>query len=223
MPEPASSQGLLRLMALLSPAFPVGSYSYSSGLEGAVHDGLLEGRSGLEVWLGAILENGSCWNDAVLFCEAWRRVRSGERLDAVAELAEALAGSLERHREAMLQGTAFLAAARHWPELRLPEAEGEAVYCVAVGAVAGANDLPLEASCAAFLQSYLSNMIQAAIRLSVIGQADAVAVLGSLEGRVLEIARRAAASSLDDLGSATMIAEAAVMRHETQYSRLFRS
>jgi len=66
-------------------------------------------------------------------------------------------------------------------------------------------------------------MIQAAIRLSVIGQADAVAVLGSLQGRVLEIARRAAASSLDDLGSATMIAEAAVMRHETQYSRLFRS
>lgn len=223
MPELPSGLGLLRLMAWLSPSFPVGAFSYSSGLEGAVHDGLVADRAGLEAWIVAILEQGAGWNDAVLFCEAWRRGRQGTGIAAVADLAEALAGSLERHRETMLQGGAFLAAARQWPGLRTGGAEDEAPYCVAVGAVAGANGLSLEESCAAFLQAVASNMIQAAIRLSVIGQADAVSVLAALEGRVLAVAQRAASSSLDDLGSATMMVEAASMRHEIQYSRLFRS
>ncbi len=223
MPEAGGSHATLRLMAWLSPAFPVGSFSYSSGLEGAVHEGLVGGSDDLEAWIAALLEHGSGWNDAVLFCEAWRCGRDGRDTDAVAELAEALAGSFERHRETTLQGGAFLAAAQRWPGVSAGGMAGDAPYCVAVGAVAGANGLPLEEACAAFLLAFASNLIQASIRLSVVGQVDAVTVLAALEGRLLHLARRAASSGLDDLGSATMIAEAAAMRHETQYSRLFRS
>ena len=223
MAEPAGSPALLRLMAWLSPSFPVGAFSYSSGLEGAVHDRLVTCPAELESWIAGVLEHGSGWNDAVLFCEAWRCGRQGAGIGPVAELAEALAGSFERHRESMLQGGAFLAAARRWPGVSTGDLEGDAPYCVAVGAVAGGSGLPLEEACAAFLLAFASNMIQAAIRLSVIGQTDAIAVLAALEGRMLDLARRAAASGLDDLGSATMMAEAASMRHETQYSRLFRS
>ena len=113
MAEPAT--GLLRLMTWLSPAFPVGGFSYSHGLERAVEDGLVTDRESLADWLGALVEFGSGWNDAVLFAEAWRRASDGADFGDLAELAEALAGSLERHRETTLQGAAFLAAAAGWP------------------------------------------------------------------------------------------------------------
>lgn len=214
---------LLRFLAWLSPAFPVGSFSYSGGLEGGVHDARVASASDLEEWIGAVLGNGSGRNDAVLFCEAWRRARSGSGLHEVGELGEALAGSLERQREAMLQGDAFLAAARNWPGLVIPKMGEGALYCVAVGAVAGANGIAVREACAAFLHALASNMIQAGIRLSLLGQAEAVGLLARLGPVIVETADRSATSTLDDLGSTTVVAEIAAMRHETQNSRLFRS
>src|SRR5690349_613344 len=78
---------LLRLMTWLSPAFPVGSFSYSHGLERAVHDGLVAGAGELQDWLEQLLEAGSAWNDAVLFAESWRRAADEGDLMGLAELA----------------------------------------------------------------------------------------------------------------------------------------
>ena len=103
MPETRSEAAQLRLMAFLSPAFPVGGFSYSHGLERAAHDGLLPDASALQDWLADLIALGSGWNDAVLFAEAHRRVRVDADLLDLFELAEALAGSEERHRESMLQ------------------------------------------------------------------------------------------------------------------------
>lgn len=214
---------LLRLLAWLSPAFPVGSFSYSHGLERAVHDDLVGGAESLRGWIEDLLAHGSGWNDAVLLAESWRQAASGSVLQGVAELAQALAGSAERHMESTLQGEAFLKAAASWAcegNLDLP---AKCPYCVAVGAVAGAHGVALEPALAAFLQAFASNQLQAAIRLSLIGQSDAVAILAGLEDRISSLAARAARSSLDDLGSATLAAEISSMSHETQYSRLFRS
>jgi urease accessory protein len=218
MPEAAGAAALLRLMAWLSPTFPVGGFTYSHGLERAVQDDLVEDRDGLRAWIEALLAYGSAWNDAVLLAESFRRAARGESVAEVAELAEAMAGSLERHRETMLQGDAFMTAAAAWggDANALP-------WPVAVGATAGRQGVPLEAALAAFLQAFASNQLQAAIRLSVVGQADAVAVLAALEPMLLSTAARAARSTLDDLGSCTVAAEVASMSHETQYSRLFRS
>jgi urease accessory protein len=214
---------LLRLMAWLSPAFPVGSFSYSHGLERAVHDGLVRDRESLEDWLRQLLEIGSGWNDAVLFAESWRRVGAEARLGEIAALAEALAGSRERHVEAMLQGAAFRVAARAWQHPIHGSLPAYCPYCVAVGAIAGASDIPLSSALAAFLQSFMTNLAQAGIRLGVIGQEGAVATIAALEPAILETASRAARSTLDDLGSATLLSEVTAMKHETQYSRLFRS
>ncbi len=222
MPERGTAS-LLRLMAWLSPAFPVGSFSYSHGLERAVHDGLVESGSDLADWVAALLTEGSGWNDAVLLAESFRLSADKASLRDVAELAEAMAGSAERHLESTLQGAAFLTSATAWqPDIadRLP---ANCPYSVAVGAVAGMQGVGLESALAAYLQAFASNMIQAAIRLSVIGQSDAVAILAGLETTVAQTAARASLSSLDDLGSATLVAEIATMNHETQYSRLFRS
>jgi urease accessory protein len=223
MTEQLSTVALLRLMAWLSPAFPVGGFSYSHGLERAVHDGLIANLHDLAGWLETLVDVGSGWNDAVLFAESWRRAREGGDLNEVAALAEALAGSRERHLETMLQGTAFLQAASAWSSPVLQRLPADCPYCVAVGAVAGGGGIGLSEALSAFLQAFFSNLVQAAIRLGVVGQTDAVTLLAGFESLALATASRAAASSLDDLGGAALMSDVAAMQHETQYSRLFRS
>jgi urease accessory protein len=216
-------QALLRLMAWLSPAFPVGSFAYSGGLERAVHDNLVCDSIGLEGWISTLIGNGSVWNDAVLLVEAHQASSDMKRLAAVAELAEALAGSKERHNETMLLGDAFLSAAAAWPHEIFSTLPARMAYPVAVGAIAGAHGISAEKAAAAFLHALASQMVSAGIRLGVSGQKDGVAVLARLEGLFADIARRAVQSSLDDLGAATVQADIASLRHEVQRTRLFRS
>lgn len=223
MTEGRGQAALLRLMTWLSPAFPVGSFSYSHGLERAAHDGLIGDACELQAWLEQLLEIGSAWNDAVLFAESWRRAIDGADLIGLAELAEALAGSEERHRETVLSGTAFLAAASAWPHPVHDLLPANCPYSVAVGAIAGAHAIDLRDALGAFLQAFASNLVQASIRLGIVGQKDAFAIVARLERPVLVAAARAVASSLDDLGTATLLSDIAAMRHETQYSRLFRT
>ena len=223
MTDQPSSIALLRLMAWLSPAFPVGGFSYSHGLERAAHDGLVADSGSLAAWLETLVEMGSGWNDAVLFAESWRRARDGGDLAEIADLAEALAGSHERHTETMLQGAAFLKAASAWPNPVLERLPAECAYCVAVGAIAGGNGIALQDALSAFLQAFFSNLVQAAIRLGVVGQSRATALLAGFEPLALATAARAAGSAADDLGGCAFISDVMAMKHETQYSRLFRS
>jgi urease accessory protein len=223
MTEHAGNMALLRLMAWLSPAFPVGGFSYSHGLERAVHDGLVSDRDSLVDWLQQLLEIGTGWNDAVLFSESWRRARNGGDLGELAALAEALAGSRERHLETTLQGSAFLKAADAWPRAMGGDLPANCAYCVAVGAVAGAHAILLRSALAAFLQAFTSNIVQAAIRLGVTGQNGGVEIVAALEPLILDTTDRAANASLEDVGSATVMSDVMSMNHETQHSRLFRS
>ncbi|AHG46572.1 urease accessory protein UreF [Rhizobium leguminosarum bv. trifolii CB782] len=216
-------QALLRLTAWLSPAFPIGSFAYSGGLERAVADGLVTDASSLAAWIGTLTGDGSVWNDAVLLAQSYRHQADAAQLAEIAALAAALAGSRERHQETMLLGEAFLAAARAWPDDVFERLPKQAAYPIAVGAVTGAHGIGLEKALAAFLHAYASQAVSSGIRLGVAGQKDGVAVLAGLEQRLTEVARRAAASTLDDLGSATVQADIASLRHETQATRLFRS
>ena len=223
MAENADTQSLLRLVTWLSPAFPVGSFSYSGGLEQAIHDGLVTGADDLRLWCETLLDHGTTWNDALLLAEGYRAFDDAARLIAASELAEALAGSRERHMETMLLGEAFLAAAGHWPHAALKFPGGRAAYPVAVGAVAGAHCTGLEAALAAFLNATISNAVSVAIRCGVTGQRDGVGMLARMEETIGAAAERAARASLDDLGAATIIADIASLRHEILHSRLFRT
>jgi len=223
MTDQSSNFALLRLMAWLSPSFPVGGFAYSHGLERAVHDGLVADTGSLAAWLETLVEMGSGWNDAVLFAESWRRARNAGDLDEVAALAESLAGARERHTETMLQGAAFLKAAAAWPNAVLERLPAECAYCVAVGAVAGGNGIALQDALSAFLQAFFSNLVQAAIRLGTIGQSEATMLLAGFEPLALATAARASRSTLDDLGGCAFVSDVMAMKHETQYSRLFRS
>ena len=216
-----SSTALLRLMTWLSPAFPIGAFSYSHGLETAISAGLVEDRSDLVEWLRDLVERGSGWNDLVMAALAFDRSADGDEIRALGEMAEALAGSRERHMETMLQGTAFLDAAATWgvplaPLNRLP-------YPVAVGVAAERVAISKPAFLAAFGQAVMSNLVQVAVRLVPLGQSEGIRAMAELEPVALGAAARAADASLDDLGSSTFVSDVQSMRHETQYSRVFRS
>ena len=203
---------LLRLLTWLSPAFPVGAFAYSHGLEQAIRDGAVTDAQTLTAWLAALVEHGSAWTDAVLFNAAWT---AHDDVAEIAELAEALAPSLERRREALGQGEAFAKAVAPWLDLpALP-------YPVAVGAAAGRLAIPAEAALTAWLHAFCASLISAAVRAVPLGQTQGLAALAALEPVILAAAARAAHSTLDDLGSASILSDIAAMRHETLEPRLF--
>lgn len=214
-------KALVRLIAWLSPAFPVGSFAYSGGLERAVHDRIVTDAAELTDWLATLLDHGAWRNDAILLARAWQA--SSAELACLAELAEALAGSAERYLETMLLGAAFLEAAAAWGDEGDDGALHTLAYPLAVGRIARRHGVPLQPTLVAWLHALVSQAISAAIRLSVIGQRQGVTLLAEMEERIIEAAGRAAAATLDDLGSATILGEIVAMRHETQHSRLFRS
>jgi urease accessory protein len=221
---------LYRLMTWLSPAFPVGAFSYSSGIEWAVEAGDIADAASLTDWLAAMLAEGSGFCDGVFLAHAHRASSRGDRdaLREIAELAAAFVPSRERQLETSAQGRAFIEIARAaWNCDGLAElvsaCDGATVYPVAVGIVSAAHALPLPATMHAFLHALASNWISAGARLVPLGQTDSQRVLARLEPVVVATAGRALAASLDDLGSATFRADLASLRHETQYTRLFRS
>lgn len=218
-----SVSALLRLLAWMSPAFPVGAFSYSSGLEKAVEDRRVCNPAGLQSWIETGLTCGTLWNDAVLLVHAWQHHDDAQALDDVSELGRALAGSGERYRETVLLGDAFLEASKAWPDPVFERLSTSSPYPVAVGAIAAAHGIGVEDAVAAYLHSGVSQSVSAGIRLGVSGQRDGVCILAALEDIIATVTARASASTLDDLGSATIIADTASMRHETQTTRLFRS
>lgn len=215
--------GLIRLMTWMSPAFPVGAFAFSGGLERAIHDGLVKDRLSLSGWISSLLAHGAIWNDAVFLAQAYRCHDDPARLAEISALAEALAGSAERHAETMGLGEAFVAAASAWPHPVLDHLGPLAPYPVAIGAVAASQQVPIEPTLAAFLNAVVSQLVSVAIRCGIIGQKHGVGIIAELEPLVVRIASTAASSLIDDLGSATIVAEISSLKHETQYSRLFRS
>ena len=226
----SEAASLYRLMTWLSPSFPVGAFSYSSGLEWAVEAGDITDAASLRQWLASMLVNGAGICDGIFLAHAYRAASSGDDalLADIVELASAFAPSRERHLETTAQGRAFIEIARAaWHNALLDRlitsCKAAIVYPVAVGLVSAAHAIPLAPTLHAFLHAVTSNWISAGARLLPLGQTDSQRVLAQLEPDVAATAKRALVASLDDLGSATFRADLASMRHETQYTRLFRS
>lgn len=213
-------RNLIRLQAWMSPAFPTGAFSYSSGLEAASANGLVTDKVTLNEWLKGMMRSGPGWNDCVVMAECWRRAQSGEPLGEISDLARSMNLSATRQLETTAQGDAFLKAAQAWCEVDLST---DCPLPVAVGAVSGKLEIDLEQTLAAYLHAYVSNQIQAALRLVKLGQQAGVEVLSELEEIILQTAQRATTSTFDDLGSNAFMADVVAMQHETLESRIFRS
>ena len=184
----------------------------------------------LRDWLATMLADGAGFCDGVFLAHAHRAATSCDdaALASIAELAAAFVPSRERQLETSAQGRAFIEIARAaWNcdglDQVISGCGGAIVYPVAVGLVSAAHAIPLAPTMHGFLHALTSNWISAGARLIPLGQTDSQRVLAMLEPVVVATAKRALDASLDDLGSATFRADLACMRHETQYTRLFRS
>jgi urease accessory protein len=204
---------LLRLLTWLSPAFPTGGFAYSSGLEWAVEHGVRDEPS-LINWIDDTLHAGSLWSDVIL-------LRLAHRGQDVAETGIALGMSAERRLETSAQGAAFVLAAAAWPVADW--GEGPIPYPVAIGKLAAAHGIPEEDAAAAFLHAAVANLISAAVRLIPLGQAAGLRCQAALEPVILHICAATQNATETELGGAAWAAEIATMRHETQYTRLFRT
>jgi urease accessory protein len=217
-------------MAWLSPAYPIGAFSYSSGIEWAVEAGDISDAATLRRWLAVMIGDGGGLCDAVFFVHASKAIADGDdaMLRRVAELAAAFAPSKERHLETMAQGRAFLDTSRAaWPTLALERLlavwDGDVALPVAVAVVSAGHGIAVAPALHAYLHALTANLISTGVRLVPLGQTDGQRVLAALEPVVAATAQRALATALDDVGGAAFRADLASMHHETQYTRLFRS
>jgi len=228
--EAIEAAALYRLMAWMSPAYPIGAFSYSAGLEWAVEVGDIADAKTLREWLAVMIGEGAGFADAVLFSHAHDAIAANDdaALRSVAELAAALVSSRERLLETTAQGRAFVDTTQAaWPTPALARLEavwsGPIALPVAAGAACAGHGIARETAVRAFLQALTANWISAGVRLIPLGQTDGQRVLAALEDAVAATAARALTTPLDELGTCAFRADVAGMKHETQYTRLFRS
>lgn len=221
---------LYRLMAWLSPSFPVGAFSYSSGLEWAVEAGDISDAATLQRWLHTVIPNGNGFCDGVFFVQSYRAVAGKDEplLNSIAELAAAFAPSRERQLETTAQGQAFLQTIRAaWScdalERFAGNWDGPVAYPVAVAVAVAGHGVPLEPALHAYLHAIVANLVSAGVRLIPLGQTDGQRLLAASQEIIHGTGDRALIATLDDLGSAAFRSDLASMRHESQYTRLFRS
>jgi urease accessory protein len=216
---------LYRLMTWLSPSYPVGAFSYSHGLEYAIEDGSVRNAADLTGWISTVVERGAGSIDGALFAAAWRAAKVDDRdaLRNIAELAVAWRGTSEMALESTAQGDAFVTITKTvWPVAILKD-ETSLPIAVAVGATAAAHGIPLHQALSAYLTAFVANLVSAGVRLVPLGQTDGQRTIAALEPVVLRTVEAALEAPLDDLGTATPLVDWCSMKHETQYTRLFRS
>ena len=216
------TKALLRLMSWLSPVFPIGGFAYSAGLEQAVHDRHVSDRVSLSDWITVQITQGTLWNDAVILVQAHRCATDEAKLAELSALCLALCAGQERLDETVGQGTSFLHAVSHWVDPDQLPGRG-APLPVVIGAAAARDRVDPELTVSAYLHAFVSNQLQCAIRVSVVGQEGAAKALAGLEGLIEETAERAAGSTLEELGGAAFIVDIASMNHEKLEPRLFQS
>jgi urease accessory protein len=222
---------LYRLLAWLSPAYPIGAFSYSHGIETAVEEGFIKDRASLVTWLESVLLHGTGAVDGALFAAAWRAAEAEDwpGFDAIAERAAAWRGTSEMALESRQQGGSFLSMTRTaWPHPALDAAHerlgGELALPVAVALAAAAHGIALQQALGGYLHAFTANLISAALRTVPLGQSDGQLALAALERAVDAATQRAmVVTSLDEVGTSTPLLDWCSLRHETQYTRLFRS
>ncbi len=230
MTTTTDTTALYRLLTWLSPAYPVGAYTYSHGLETAVEDGTVKSRAALVDYIATVLLDGAGRIDGALLVAAWSAATANDdaALDAVAELGAAWRGTAETALETMQQGTAFTSVTQAaWPEARfgafVARHPRRLPHPIAFGAAAGFHAIPLHAALHGWLAAFAANLVSAGVRLVPLGQTDGQLATAALHAIVDRAAAAALTTPLDEVGTAAPMLDILSIRHETQYTRLFRS
>jgi urease accessory protein len=244
---------LLLLLNWMSPAFPTGAFAYSHGLEWAIESGAVKTGDDVRQWIADLLTRGSGWNDAVIFARCYEDdagalndlalalCSSRERFLETTQLGRAFAAAAHTffpspppvwgrgQGEGVSQREKPFNSSRPerppHPSLSPAEAgeRGEIAYPVASGSACRVMGIAKDQALIAFLQGFAAALTSVAVRLVPLGQTAGLEVLRDLMPVITTTAERAAAASLDDLGSTTLLSDIAAMNHESQHSRVFRT
>jgi urease accessory protein len=219
----SASSDLQKLLTWLSPAFPVGAFAWSAGLEAAIVARTVHNRATTQQWVESNLIHGSMRNDAILLSHAHRAANDTKQLKDLADLCLALTPARERHDETTITGGAFVTAARAWPTPVLANLPQPCPYPIAVGAISSGHGIDLAATLLAYLTATVHGQVSVAVRLVPIGQSDGLAIMAALEPAIASIAALCQHAALDDIGAVAYAADIAQMTHETLTTRIFRS
>ena len=216
MPTDIEASQLLLLLNWMSPAFPIGSFAYSHGLEVAIVENEVAAQSDVETWIADLITRGSGWNDAVLFAQVW----NGD-CNELNELALSMTSSSERYLETTQLGRSFAIAASVFTKVKF--GDGNLAYPIAAGMACKNMGVGKHSAVLAFLQGFAAAQVSVAVRLVPLGQTAGLHVLKNLMPIISKTANRALASTLEDLGSCTLLADIAAMKHEHLQPRIFRT
>jgi urease accessory protein len=226
-----SQLALARLLQLTSPALPVGAYTYSQGLEWAVESGVIRDEASAGRWIADLLRHGiGCYEAPMLaaLLQAWRT----SQIDAVFTLnAEFLASreSAELRAETVQMGFSLRRLLRDLRDERLApladalDALPEVAFPTAWTALAAAWKIEQDAAVTAYLWSWAENQVMAALKAVPLGQAAGQRLLAQLAVHIPTVAVDAQKMPKTAWSNFTPGFAIACGRHETQYSRLFRS
>ena len=220
------TDSLFRLMSWLSPAYPVGAYAFSHGLESAVEDGLAADTPSVLDWIATVMTSGNGYADLVFLAASWEA--EPDQLGAINEFALAFQGTAELRLESTAQGRAFfMVTADAWPCRAIEALRGitpeSIVYPVAVGAVAKSHEIDKRDTLLAYAHAFAANLVSAAVRLIPLGQTDGQRITADLMPTCLAAVERALETPLDEVSTGTPMVDVLSMQHEHQYTRLFRS
>lgn len=219
-------QALARLLQLASPTLPVGAFSYSEGLETLVSEGVITDLESLMDWLLQELRYGGIRLETAVAVKAAQHQQSPEQLRYWNQWLSAARGTRELQQQSWQMGRALVRLAQELhPEL-VPTFEACGSPCnfaVAFGIVAAHWEINVQTLRLAYLQSWATNLVGAAVKLVPLGQTDGQRCLLQLVSALDETAMAMAELSDDELWISSWGAAIASARHETLYSRLFRS
>lgn len=206
----------LRLVQWLSPAFPIGAFAYSQGLEQAIAGGDIGTPADVAAWVTDVLMHGSGRMDAILLA----RARDPDAdLAALADLAHAFAASSERLLEMTEQGRAFGLTIGSLTGVAQPPLP----YALAVGHATRSLACPTDEVVSLWLMGLAGQLLQAAVRFLPMGQTDAQAILLQLLPAIRDLADACASAPLSALASSAFRADVVQMQHETLETRIFRT
>lgn len=219
--------GQVRLMQLISPALPIGSFTYSQGLEWAVEAGWVHDPATLGDWLAGLIDDGLAQFELPILARLHRACAAadpaaialwGQRLYAGRETRELRNEERNRARALIsLLGDLGVPQARDWREsLRHCQAAPFALAAVHW-------QIALEDCLLGYAWGWLESQVAAAVKLVPLGQTDGQRVQLALAGRLPAIVRSGLRVADDEIGASAMALAIASSRHETQYTRLFRS
>ncbi|MDE2260100.1 MAG: urease accessory protein UreF [Betaproteobacteria bacterium] len=232
---------LIRLLHLASPALPVGAYSYSQGLEWAVESGVVRDEAGAGEWIADALQwNLAQWEAPLVgrLVELWSDSVADTKGDAVVALnAGFLAAreTAELRAETVQMGYSCLKvlpelfnALPHCPPLAttglaLLATLGEPAFPTVWSCAAAVSGASAESAVTAYLWAWLENQVMGAIKLVPLGQSAGQRLLARLSEKIPDLSRTACRLPESEWHNFAPGLVLASSRHETQYSRLFRS